>query len=469
MKFKNSFLALALSAIIFLSGCSGETPVSDFGETEATAAAVESEAEESTGIASQITVPSPETGEPTSETDSQTETVSESTPDTDSETAAADTSENITNSAASEPVVTTNKPTTEKPVVTASKPTTEKPVVTASKPITEKPVVTTNSPITEKPVVTTTSKNENEDIDVPNKKVGFYVNKTGLYDAKGNLFVMRGINHAHTWFKDKLYTAIPAIAATGANTVRIVLSDGQQWTKDSVSDVKNIIELCKSNKLICILEVHDITGKNDIEGLRRTTDYWIEIKDALIGNENYVILNIANEWVGDWNGEIWYKGYSEAVKKLRKAGFNNTIMVDAAGWGQYGESIGKYGKRLLQDDVNGNLMFSVHMYGTAGGSKESIRRNLRYAYDNGLCAVVGEFGYNHSDGDVDEGYIMQYCTENNVGYLGWSWKGNGGGVEYLDIAKDWEGKTLSEDWGEVLINSPNGIKKTSQICSVFEG
>lgn len=30
-------------------------------------------------------------------------------------------------------------------------------------------------------------------------------------------FVMRGVNHAHTWYKNDLHTAIPAIAITGAN------------------------------------------------------------------------------------------------------------------------------------------------------------------------------------------------------------------------------------------------------------
>ena len=63
---------------------------------------------------------------------------------------------------------------------------------------------------------------------------------------------------------------------------------------------------------------------------------------------------------------------------------------------------------------------------------------------------------------------MQYCEENDIGYLGWSWKGNGGGVEYLDIAVEWDGSVLSEDWGEILINGENGITATAKICSVYE-
>ena len=293
---------------------------------------------------------------------------------------------------------------------------------------------------------------------------GFYVDGTTLYDANGNPFVMRGINHAHSWFKDKLETAIPAIAATGANSVRVVLSDGQQWTKDPLEDVEKIVELCKDKKMICILEVHDNTGFDEIDRLLNTADYWVEMKPVLDANKEYVILNISNEWVGDWETETWYQGYSQAVKKLRDAGIANTIMIDAAGWGQFAEPIGKYGKTLLEEDPDRNIVFSVHMYGAAGKNSRMIQQNLKYATNNNLCIVVGEFGYNHSDGDVDEEYIMQYCTENDIGYLGWSWKGNGGGVEYLDIALDWEGSSLSEDWGENLINGKYGIRETRKGC-----
>ncbi|MGN0656845.1 MAG: glycoside hydrolase family 5 protein [Ruminiclostridium sp.] len=297
---------------------------------------------------------------------------------------------------------------------------------------------------------------------------GFTVSGNMLLDANGNEFVMRGINHAHTWFKNDTKTAVPAIAETGANTVRIVLSNGYQWQKDTVHEVVDVVELCKENKLVTILEVHDGTGKDDPAVLDEIADYWIEIKEALIGNEDSVILNIANEWYGQWGGKEWAQAYVSVIPKIREAGIKNTILVDSAGWGQYGQSVADYGKQIFEADELRNTMFSIHMYGSAGGSKAKIKKNIDGALDKGLCLIIGEFGYNHSDGDVDEQYIMDYCTEKKVGYLGWSWKGNSGGVEYLDIAKDWEGSVLSADWGEILINGKNGIKETSEICSIFK-
>lgn len=297
---------------------------------------------------------------------------------------------------------------------------------------------------------------------------GFKVDGTKLFDANGNEFIMRGINHAHAWYLKEDTTAIKAIAETGANTVRIVCSDGQQWTKDSEEMLETVIDLCIDNEMIAVVEVHDATGKDDISALRHVTDYWIEMKDALIGKEQYVILNIANEWTGSWNSTLWSDGYVEAIPKLREAGIKNTLLIDAGGWGQFGKSIHDYGVDVFNSDPDKNTMFAVHMYGTAGKNKQTIENNLANVTNKGLCVIVGEFGYDHTDGDVDEDYIMEYCQKNGIGYLGWSWKGNSGGVEYLDIANAWDGSVLSPDWGEKLINGENGIRKTSVKCSVFE-
>lgn len=297
---------------------------------------------------------------------------------------------------------------------------------------------------------------------------GFMVDGTRLIDAKGNEFVMRGINHAHAWFRDELDTALDGIAAAGANCVRIVLADGDQWDKIPADELESIIGKCIERRLVAVVELHDGTGKEERSYLDNAVDYWIEMKDILNAHTDTVILNIINEWIGTWSEDAWKDGYTSAIPKLRGAGIKNTIMVDAAGWGQYGASIQKYGEEVFNSDPDKNTMFSVHMYGTAGKNANTIRKNLTGATDRDLCVVVGEFGYNHSDGDVDEAYIMQYCRENSLGYIGWSWKGNGGGVEYLDIAGEWDGSRLSEDWGEVLINGENGIKQTSKICSVFD-
>lgn len=298
---------------------------------------------------------------------------------------------------------------------------------------------------------------------------GFHVEGTKLLDAKGNEFVFRGINEAHAWYKSEDGLSLKALADAGCNSVRIVCGSGQKNAADTKIVLDTLIRVAKNLQMIVILEAHDATGDNSIESLEQVADYWISVKDSLIGNEAYVILNIANEWYGNWNGmETWVEGYTTVIPKLREAGIKNTLMVDAAGWGQYAKSIKDYGKEVFAADSEANTMFSIHMYGAAGKNEKTIREGIEGVTSQDLCVCVGEFGYKHSDGDVDEAYIMDYCTDNEIGYLGWSWKGNSGGVEYLDIAEEWDGSVLSEDWGEVLINGENGIRATSKLCSVFE-
>lgn len=297
---------------------------------------------------------------------------------------------------------------------------------------------------------------------------GFQVSGTKLLDANGNEFVMRGVNHAHTWYKSELKTTIPALAKAGCNAVRIVLSNGEQWTKDSASEVSNIISLCEQNKMIAILEVHDATGYNDEASLLAAANYFVDIKSALVGKEDTVIINIANEWGGTWDSAAWASGYKKAIPVIRNAGLTHTILVDSTGWGQYGACVKERGKEVFAVDVLKNTMFAVHMYGYAGKDEATIKSMIEGAQSQGLAICVGEFGWNHSDGDVDEEAIMRYCQEKNVGWLAWSWKGNGGGVEYLDMAYDWAGNSLSE-WGNNVVNGPNGLKNTSVICSVFTG
>ncbi|MNU96443.1 Mannan endo-1,4-beta-mannosidase precursor [compost metagenome] len=299
-------------------------------------------------------------------------------------------------------------------------------------------------------------------------KAGFYIDGTTVYDANGNPFVMRGINHAYTWYKGQEAVAIPAIAKTGANTVRIVLSDGQQWTKDSLSTLQSLITLCEQNKLVAILEVHDGTGSDSAAVLDNIANYWIEMKSALIGKEKTVILNIANEWYGTWNGADWARGYTSVIPKLRNAGIQNTLMVDGAGWGQYPQSIFDYGTQVFNSDPLKNTMFSIHMYEYAGGNASTVKSNIDNVLNKNLALVIGEFGIKHTNGDVDEATIMSYSQQKGVGYLGWSWKGNGSGLEYLDMANDWAGTSYTEQ-GNAIINGPNGIKATSKICTVFNG
>ena len=292
---------------------------------------------------------------------------------------------------------------------------------------------------------------------------GFYVDGQTIRDANGNAFEMRGVNIAHAWYKDKTEQSIKAAAELGTNCVRIVCADGAKWDKTTASELEDIIGWCIENKQVCILEVHDATGSNSNDDIIKAAEYWASMADILNANRRYVIVNIANEWYGDWNSSGWAAGCKQAIQVIRDAGIKNMIMIDCAGWGQYPASIKEEGASVFASDPEKNTVFSIHMYEYAGGTAQMVKNNIDGALECGAPVVVGEFGLKHSDGDVDEATVMSYCEENDMGYIAWSWMGNSGGVEYLDLVSSWDGSQLTE-WGEIYFNA---IKNNSEIASVF--
>ncbi|HEY3496351.1 MAG TPA: cellulase family glycosylhydrolase, partial [Polyangiaceae bacterium] len=264
---------------------------------------------------------------------------------------------------------------------------------------------------------------------------GFHVKDGVLYDVKCNEFVMRGVNYPYTWFATRnTQQDLGAIAATGANAVRIVLSSGGRWTRTTGSTLTSILGWAKAAKLVSIVEVHDTTGYSEQSGsvaLSNATSYWTssDIAAALLGQEPYVIVNVGNEPNGNNTSNSWVSSHVTAVEALRNSGYEHTLMVDAPNWGQDWENSMRDGGGvpIWQADASKNIVFSVHMYDVYGSSStiSSYFNGFLSAYDAPL--VVGEFAADHGDsGNVDEDTIMSLAENLSIGYLGWSWAGNSG-------------------------------------------
>jgi mannan endo-1,4-beta-mannosidase len=298
---------------------------------------------------------------------------------------------------------------------------------------------------------------------------GLHISDGRLLEGNGNDFVMRGINHAYTWYPQQTQS-LSDIKATGANTVRVVLSDGHRWTKTSPDEVSGIIAQCKSLRLICVLEVHDTTGYGEDSAagtLDEAADYWIGLKSVLDGQEDYVIINIGNEPWGNTDPAGWTAPTIAAVQKLRAAGFQHTIMVDAPNWGQDWQNVMRDNAQAVYDaDSTGNLLFSIHMYSVYDTAAE-ITDYLHRFVDAGLPIVIGEFGGPADQyGDPDEDTMMADAQSLRIGYIAWSWSGNTDPI--LDMALNFDPDNLSA-WGQRAINGVNGIAQTSKEATVYGG
>src|SRR5690348_7462902 len=120
--------------------------------------------------------------------------------------------------------------------------------------------------------------------------VGLHISGRNIVEANGQNFIMRGVNHPHVWYTGQT-SSFANIKALGANTVRVVLGSGKRWGPSN--DVPQVIQLCKTNRMICVLEVHDTTGYGE-DGAAATLDeavnYWISQKANLVGQESYVVI-----------------------------------------------------------------------------------------------------------------------------------------------------------------------------------
>ena len=298
---------------------------------------------------------------------------------------------------------------------------------------------------------------------------GLHISNGRLVEGNGNDFVMRGVNHAHTWYPNEL-DSLADIKAQGANTVRVVLADGHRWTANSAADVANVIAQCKANKLICVLEVHDTTGYGEESAagtLDQAADYWIGLKNVLAGQENYIIINIGNEPWGNTDPAGWTAPTIAAIQKLRNAGFEHTIMVDAPNWGQDWQQVMRTNAQsVYAADTTGNLIFSIHMYSVFDTAAE-ITDYLNAFVSAKLPILIGEFGGPADQwGDPDEDTMMATAQQLKLGYLAWSWSGNTDPI--LDLVLNFDPAQMTA-WGQRIFTGANGIAQTAKEATVFAG
>ncbi|GAA1799233.1 hypothetical protein GCM10009682_21090 [Luedemannella flava] len=297
---------------------------------------------------------------------------------------------------------------------------------------------------------------------------GLHISGTNIVEANGQNFIMRGINHEHVWFTGQT-KAFADIKATGANTIRVVLGTGKRWGPSN--DIPNVINLCKTNKLICVLEVHDTTGYGEdgaAASLDEAVTYWVSQKANLVGQENYVVINIGNEPIGNTNAAQWTTATANAVKRMRDNGFEHLLMVDAPNWGQDWQNIMRdTSQTVLDADVLKNTVLSVHMY-SVYAQASTIISYLDAIKSKGWPLVIGEFGWQFDSSQVDDATLMAQAQARGIGYLGWSWSGNNDPVLDMVPVSTWDPAALTT-WGQRIVNGANGIKATSKEATIYSG
>ena len=295
---------------------------------------------------------------------------------------------------------------------------------------------------------------------------GFSVEQGKIYDANGQEFIPQGVNLPYTWYQDEEASFADARAA-GANTVRVVLS-GQRWGTTTAAQVSHVIDLCKENQLVCILEDHDTTGYGEDAAalpLSSSVAYWKTLAPVLQGQEKYVMVNIGNEPYGNGDYSTWAADTIDAIDELRGAGISSTLIVDAPNWGQDWSSTMRQNAASVAA-TDDNLVFDIHMYGVFN-TADSVKSYIDSFTSQNLAIMVGEFADFHASGIPDADTILSYTRDQGLGMLGWSWSGNGGHDAPLDMVEDFDPTKLTP-WGERFINGADGLKERKpKVASVY--
>lgn len=311
-----------------------------------------------------------------------------------------------------------------------------------------------------------------------NTSIGFFTKEGKLYDANGKEFIPRGLNNAHFWFdnggRELALNALTSISAYHSNAVRMVWQTNyaaSNWNNvEETVQLRKMINTAIDKGLVPMIELHDVTGDESKERLLDMAAFYVrpDILEVMKEYESILLINIANEWSGKTT--TYRDAYKEAVTIMRNAGLKHTIVIDGSGWGQDMTPIFDYGQEIIDNDPQKNILFSVHMY-QSYRNETTITTNLEKAVEMKLPLIVGEFGYQHGGTaenpiQIPYEHILAECERLGLGWYAWSWKGNSGGVEYLDLSEDWEGNTLTE-WGKGIVNDVNGLQNTAKKVSVI--
>ncbi len=327
------------------------------------------------------------------------------------------------------------------------------------------------------------------------RKIKIRVEDGKLLDRSGKEFIPYGVNSVHIWLDEQnsLQALDSEIAKTGANTVRLVTS-GASWTWNNQSQLtaqkRKLVEKALAAGLLPMIEMHDGTCLEDCDfpaqdgkmGLKQIVDEWLQADNLqmLKDFEDQLLLNIANEWGGD--DESYLNCYKDAITRLRDAGVNNVLVIDAGGCGQNANTLLDYGNELFRHDPQHNLVLSIHLYGLWRTEDKTfadwtppflVEEIIPQLAALEAPVIVGEFGWTGEGSAVnyDPKILMETCHREGIGWYFWAWS-DGQAKPFYSIVKSndltFEDNQDLTEAGSFVVNDPElGFKKLAELAEGF--
>lgn len=277
-----------------------------------------------------------------------------------------------------------------------------------------------------------------------------------LRSPSGQKVVLRGINLQYGDEPGRRYPAIQRIADVGANALRLQLRSDTR-----PEELRRALDAIVARGMIAIpmYYAENITCSDDPDAFDAALRHWLGAWKPILQDPRYqrhLILNIANEWgraKTPAQARDYLAAYARAVGQLRQAGYTVPLMVDAPDCGQNAQALAAAAQALLAADAEHNLLLSVHAYWSYQ-TPARIRAAVALLDATGLPFVWGEFGQSrfeaHSGHATDHHELMRDANAQGIGYLAWSWFGNGGEARVMDMAISANSAQLTEYGAEIV-------------------
>lgn len=290
----------------------------------------------------------------------------------------------------------------------------------------------------------------------------YYTKDGKIYDPCGEELVMRGVNHP-TMYVDRSGAALPEIAKTGANAVRLF------WFGThgvGIGEAEPAIQAAVDNHMLPILELHDSTCKWSLDDIQ---SYWTsgEAVSLITKHQGHLIVNIANE-ASSPSDDAFASEYSAIVQTMRSAGIHVPLMIDAGRCGRNYQVLLNKGAEVMAADPEHNLIFSAHLYDPL--TRDQLAKLMGDFQGAALPFVVGEFANREPPGcgaALDYGGLITEANSRGIGWLAWSWGDNdpnkrwNGDCDEFDMAETFAYDSLF-GWGkEVAVSLPASIQNTA--------
>ncbi len=291
---------------------------------------------------------------------------------------------------------------------------------------------------------------------------GIFVKDNQIVSLLAGPMTLKGVNFEGSW----LYSQgqkLDEVAKTGANSVRIVWNTWQ-----NTQNLSLVMNSAISNGLLPILELHDATIGHqlsnqigDVAAFRQVVDWWVseDVKSVLLPLQDQMIVNIANEaFRTDFGQPGFVQEYTNAITKLRGAGYTTHFIIDGPQWGQ--DYVGGVARLRELQQVDSNISLGVHMYNSFLPDN-AIDDLFNYMSAANVPWIIGEFSVQTPgcSGELDYQKVMRLANESQIGYQAWSWGHGNSDCAEMDMTLPNGDFADLTDWGRIvaddLANSPN--------------